>query len=85
MKYYSIDNVILVAYCKDLNYISTQKPGIGNLSGGAADKNPLLVKLTENCNEIDRKSFEEFISKPKNSSEAKEMVAYYLTLENDES
>ena len=45
----------------------------------------LLVKLTENCNEIDRKSFEEFISKPKNSSEAKEMVAYYLTLENDES
>ena len=85
MKYYSIENVILVAHCKECNYIATLIPSTGKLTGGPADGNTLLRELTKNCTETDPKTFQEFIAKPVNSMEAEEIVVYYKTLENTKS
>ena len=85
MEYYSIENVILVAHSKELNYIATLMPATGKLTGGPADGNTLLRELIKNCNTTDPKTFQEFIAKPANSTDAEEIVVYYKTLENTKS
>ncbi len=85
MDYYSIENVILVAHSKELNYIATLRPTTGKLTGGPADGNTLLRELIKNCNTTDPKTFQEFIAKPVNSMDAEEIVVYYKTLENTKS
>jgi hypothetical protein len=85
MDYYSIENVILVAHSEELNYIATLIPSTGKLTSGAADGNTLLQGLIKNCNGTDPKTFQEFIAKPANSTDAEEIVAYYKTLENTKS
>lgn len=85
MEYYSIENIVLVAYSEELNYMATLMPGIGKLTSGVADGNTLLLELLKNCNTTDPKTFQEFIVKPVNSTDAEEIVTYYKILENTKS
>lgn len=85
MDYYSIENVILVAHSKELNYIATLIPSTGKLTSGVADGNTLLRELLKNCNTTDPKTFQEFIAKPENSTDAEEIATYYKILENTNS
>lgn len=84
MKYYSIDNIVLIAYSEEFNYMATLMPSTGVLKGGVADANILLLELTGSSNEIDPKTFQEFISKPENSADAAEIALYWRTVENTE-
>lgn len=85
MKYYSLDNIVLIAYSQELNYIATLMPSIGVLKGGVADENILLLELTGSSNEIDPKTFQEFIAKPENSADAAQISLYWKTVENTKS
>ena len=85
MNYYSIDNIVLVAYSKELNYMATLMPSIGILKSGTADENILLLGLVIPCNEVDPKTFQEFIAKPANSMDAEQIAIYYKTVENTKS
>lgn len=85
MKYYSIDNIVLIAYSEEFNYIATLMPSIGILKSGASDANILLLELTTSSNEIDPKTFQEFIAKPVNSIDAGEIAIYWKTVENTKS
>jgi len=85
MKYYSIDNIVLVAYSKELNYMATLMPSIGRLKSGAADENILLLGLIRPSDTVDPKTFQEFIVKPSNSMDAEQIAIYYKTVENTKS
>ena len=82
MQYYSIENYILVAYSKEFNYVATLMPSIGVLRSGKADENTLVLGLIIPINEVDPKTFQEFIAKPENSKDAEEITTYWKTIEN---
>ena len=85
MKYYSIDNTILVAYCQEFDYIATLIPSTGKLTSGTAEGNTLLRELMMNCNTTDPKTFQEFIAKPINSTDAEQVATYWKIVENTKS
>ena len=84
MKYYSIQNIILLAICVELDYIGMLVPGPGVLTTGTVTGDKLTCDLTasEVAQKIDHLTFEAYLTVPTNSCSAKQLETYYKVIEN---
>ena len=83
MKYYSIQNIILLAICVELDYIGMLVPGTGVLTTGTVSGDKLMCDLTDKiAQQIDHHSFEAHLAVPTNSCSAKQLGTYYKVTEN---
>ena len=86
MKYYSIQNIILLAICVELDYIGMLIPSTGVLTTGTVTDDKLMCDLTDSeiVQKIDHHSFEAHIVTPKDSDSANRLGTYYKIIENSE-
>ena len=84
MKYYSIQNIILLAVCADLDYIGMLIPTTGTLTTGTVTGDKLMCDLTinESIQKIDHHTFEAHLAVPTDSDSAKQLGTYYKVIEN---
>ena len=84
MKYYSIQNIILLAICVELDYIGMLVPGTGVLTTGTVTGDKLMCDLTasEIVQKTDHHTFESHLAVPTNSYSAKQLETYYKVIEN---
>lgn len=81
MKYYSIQNVFLVAISVKLGYIATLTNGI--LKSMTFKNESLLAELCVDIgDEIQASVFESLMTTSSSSKEAEELVIYFKTKEN---
>ena len=81
LKYYSIQNVFLVAVCVNLGYIATLTNG--KIKSMAFDNESLLAELCVDMgDEIQATVFESLMETASNSKEAEELVSYFKVKEN---
>ena len=84
MKYYSIQNIILLAICVELDYIGMLVPGTGVLTTGTVTGDKLMCDLiaSEIVQKTDYHTFESHLAVPTNSRSAKQLETYYKVIEN---
>ena len=84
MKYYSIQNIILLAICVELDYVGMLVPGTGVLTTGTVAGDKLMCDLTasEITQKIDHHTFEAHLAVPTDSCSAKQLGTYYKVIEN---
>jgi len=84
MKYYSIQNIILLAICVELDYIGMLVPGTGTLTTGTVSEDKLMCNLTasEIAQKLDHHTFEAHLAVPTDSCSAKQLETYYKVIEN---
>ena len=84
MKYYSIQNIILLAICVELDYIGMLVPSTGTLTTGTVTGDTLMCDLTgsETTQKIDHHTFEAHLTVPSDSHSAKQLETYYKVIEN---
>ena len=84
MKYYSIQNIILLAICVELDYVGMLVPGTGTLTTGTVTGDKLMCDLTisEIAQKTDHHTFESHLAVPTDSCSAKQLETYYKAIEN---
>ena len=86
MKYYSIENIILLAISIDLDYIGMLTPVDGKLRTGTVSGDKLMMDLAmineATSNKIDHHTFEAHIATPTTSYSSEQLGTYYKVLEN---
>ena len=84
MKYYSIQNIILLAICVELDYVGMLVPGTGVLTTGTVTGDKLMCDLTisEIVQKTDHHTFESHLAVPTNSYSTKQLETYYKVIEN---
>ena len=84
MNYYSIQNIILLAICVDLDYVGMLVPGTGTLTTGTMTGDTLMCDLADSeiTQKIDHHTFEAHLTVPSDSYSAKQLETYYKAIEN---
>ena len=84
MKYYSIQNIILLAICVELDYIGMLVIGTGVLNTGTINGDKLMCDLTDSeiVQKTDHHTFESHLAVPTDSCSAKQLETYYKVIEN---
>ena len=84
MKYYSIQNILLLAICVELDYVGMLVPGTGTLTTGTVTGDKLMCDLTDSeiVQKIDHHSFEAHLVTPVDSDSANRLGTYYKVIEN---
>tara|TARA_R110002020_G_scaffold165581_1_gene353054 strand:- start:5442 stop:5708 length:267 start_codon:yes stop_codon:yes gene_type:complete len=86
MKYYSIQDIVLLAICVELDYIGMLVPGTGVLTTGTVTDDKLMCDLTTSqiAKKIDHHTFEAHIVVPTDSDSSDRLGTYYKVIENSE-
>jgi len=84
MKYYSIQNIILLAVCAELDYIGMLVLETGTLTTGTVSNDRLMCNLiaSENVQKLDYHEFEAHLTVPTDSCSAKQLGTYYKVIES---